>query len=101
MMSDIPANVYHRESQQLIRRLSLAKGFVQDSGEIWSVFSRNNNFRRPIATVEAWPIEAMRERGHLVVRPGGGLLPLSVQQEMSGKLSDHRPLRPEDEAHRP
>ncbi len=95
MSVSIPANVYLRESQQLSRRLFLSKGYVGESGAKWAVFSRGNGYRRPLDGVETWLVDAMRAKGHLVERPGGGLMTLAMRQVMSGKAGDHRPLREE------
>ena len=98
MINDVPANVYRRESEILLRRLRLAKGFVRQDGETWSVLSRGNGYRRPVDTAQAWLVEAMRTRGVLVARSGGGLMPLAAQGDASGRLGDYRPPRPEGEA---
>ena len=96
-MSDVPGNVYQRESEMLLRRLVLARGFLRQDGEHWSVLSRNNGYRRPVDTVQPWLVDAMQARGHLVPRPGGGLMPLSLQQAAGGRPGDHRPPRPQGE----
>ena len=95
-MSDfIPHNVYFRESQKLLRRLALAKGHLDLSAGRWAVFSRGNSYRRPLEPVETWLVEALRAKGHLVERPGGGLMTLAMRQATSGKASDYRPSREE------
>ncbi len=96
MNASIPPNVYIRESQQLARRLALAKGHLGESGGRWAVFSRSNGYRRPLDVVESWLVEAMRAKGHLVERPDGGLMTLAMRQAASGKPGDYRPPR-EDE----
>ena len=74
MHSPLPENVFHRDSQQLIRRLNLNGGYVLKTGNVWSVYSRKNDFRRAVATAEDRLVTAMRLRGLLAERPGGGLM---------------------------
>jgi hypothetical protein len=87
MQSALPDNVFHRESQQLIRRLNLSGGHVLKTGNIWSVYSRKNEFRRPVATAEVRLVVAMCAKGLLVERPGGGLM-------LSAATSGDPDLRP-------
>lgn len=74
MQSPLPENVFHRESQQLIRRLSLNGGYAARSGAAWSIYSRKNDFRRAVATAEDRLVTAMLARGLLAERPGGGVM---------------------------
>ncbi|MGQ0484374.1 MAG: DUF6456 domain-containing protein [Hyphomicrobiales bacterium] len=87
MQQPLPENAFLRESQQLIRRLSLSGGYVLKAGAIWSVYSRRNDFRRAVATAEDRLVTAMLARGLLAGRPGGGLMLTAA----SGNGQDLRP----------
>ncbi len=87
MQTPLPENAFLRDSQQLIRRLSLSGGYVLKTGAWWSIYSRRNDFRRAVATAEDPLVTAMLARGLLTERPGGGLM-------LTAATGDRQDLRP-------
>ena len=78
-----------------LQKLTEAEAYLVESGKAWCLFSKRNAYARPVGRLEPALIKALRDRGHLVERPGGGLEPLSLRQQASAKLTGHRPSRPD------
>ncbi len=79
----------------LLQRLIRSQGYLFESGTEWCLYSRTNSYARPVDQVAGKVVKTLRDRGHLVQRPAGGLEPLGVKLEKSGRFTDHRPPRPE------
>lgn len=82
--------------QAVLQRLIDAEGYLLQSGREWCLYGRRNDYARPLDRVEPATVRALRDKGHLVERAKGGLEPLARQQALSGKISAHRPHRPEE-----
>ena len=84
-----------------LRQLVAIGGHVVESGPEWRVYSGVNDHSRPVDTVSASLVGALRERGHLVKRAGGGLAPQELVRAASGRFSDQRVAPSETEALHP
>lgn len=84
------------DTKGLLQRLIRSQGYLLESGTEWCLYSQTNNYARPLDRVAGQPVKTLQEKGHLVPRPTGGLEPLSIKLEKSGRSTDHRPLRLEE-----
>jgi hypothetical protein len=84
------------DGQALLHRLGDSGGYLIESGKEWCLYSKKNSFARPMDRIAPAVVKALRAKGYLVERAGGGLQPLARQQAASGRLSDHRPVRAAD-----
>jgi len=90
-MPSIPDTDFETHRAALFQRLAATKGFLRHSGKLWVVLDPRG---RPVQPGFASPdlyVSILRDRGHLVERPGGGLELLSQRLERTGRFSDHRP----------
>ncbi|MGH6906744.1 MAG: DUF6456 domain-containing protein, partial [Aestuariivirga sp.] len=69
-------------------------GHLLESGTEWCLYSKRNNYARPVDRVERALVKTLRDQGHLVARLAGGLEPLMSAMAKSGRFTDHRPTRP-------
>lgn len=97
-MPDKSQDTSQNHCQAVLQRLIASEGYLLQSGREWCLYSKRNGYARPFDRVEPATVRTLRDKGHLVERAKGGLEPLARQQALGGKLSAHRPHRPEDPA---
>ena len=98
MQSDGPAD---KDCKSLLRRLIQSQGYLLESGPEWCLYSKRNDYARPVDRIEQGLVKLLHDKGHLVPRPGGGLEPLTSRLAKSGRFTDHRPPRPAEESAHP
>ena len=84
------------DGNELLRRLVRSQGYLLESGTEWCLYTRTNNYARPVDRLAWQQVKALLDKGHLVARLAGGLEPLGVKLEKSGRFTDHRPPRLEE-----
>jgi len=89
--------VTDQDCKQLLHRLVHSQGYLLASGPEWCLYSKRNAYARPVDRVPQALVDALRAQGHLVPRPSGGLEPLGVKLQNSGRFTDHRPRKAEEE----
>src|SRR3990172_7373427 len=91
-----PETIKESEIQALLQRLAAGSGYIIESGTEWCLYGRRNGFARPLDRISPAHVKALRDRGHLVERAGGGFEALASRRAASGRLTDHRPQRPDE-----
>jgi len=95
-MSKQSGNSIDQDAKALLQRLVRSQGYLLQSGPEWRLYSRRNDYARPVDHVQSTLVKILQEKGYLVPRPAGGFEPLTFKLEKSGRFTDHRPSRPEE-----
>ena len=82
------------EPAACISRLEVADGHIRKSGEAWIILAPKAASRPPLP-VAADVVASLLARGHLVPRPGGGFETVGQSMKHAGRMTGHRPPRPE------
>lgn len=89
-MRQVPCLPLPSAAEQLLAHLSEPGSHLRLRSTAWHLIGKGESQK-----IEASLIRYLQDRGHLIeVRPGH-LQSLAAQRAASGKLSDHRPVRPE------
>lgn len=81
----------------LLQRLVQSEGYLLESGPEWRLYSKRNGYARPVDHAPHDLVKILQDKGHLTPRPAGGLEPLKTKLSKSGRFTDHRPPRGEEE----
>ncbi|MBC8037494.1 MAG: hypothetical protein H7X89_09790 [Rhizobiales bacterium] len=100
-MLEHPDHPADQHCKELLQRLIQSHGYLLQTGPEWCLYSKRNDYARPVDRVGRALVKILRDKGHLVPRPAGGLEPLKVKLEKSGRFTDHRPERPLEESRHP